>query len=291
MLKNGNAQNSKSYLKTSIVLLFFFLISLTSSSTIYANTETDSLKYKWDRFSISFGGFLAGMNDDIIFGSKQVGLGVSINLEDALGLKTSSLVLRSDASYRFGKRLRSSAKFSYYGLFRDSRKVLETEIEVGDEVFPVGTELNSLFNLQVFKGTYDWAFYKDKRVKFGLSAGLFVMPIRFKFVAKNIPEVKTNFTAPLPVVGISSDIIIRPKIHIKQSIEFLYLSFTNFRGVLTDFNLRLEYNPWDHWGFGLGINSFNLQIAIKKESDINLDFIGTIETSFTGILFYGRYFF
>ncbi len=51
--------------------------------------KTDTLNYNWDRFSLSVGGFMSGLSSDIILGSQQVGLGLSINPEDALGLHSS----------------------------------------------------------------------------------------------------------------------------------------------------------------------------------------------------------
>ncbi len=253
--------------------------------------EPDSLKYPRERFSINFGGFFASLNNDIIVGNEQLGLGISLNLEDALGLETSSLVVRGDTEYHFGKRGRSAARFEYFGLYRTATKVLESEIEIDSTVFPVGTKLSSKFYFQIFKGAYDYAFYIDERIRIGASIGLFVMPISFSTVGLNLPEVSTSITAPLPVLGLSTEFAITPKLNFKQSIEFLYLEFSNYKGVLTDFDIRLEYNPWRHIGFGIGFNSYNLNISVTAESNINLDFVGSLESSYAGLLFYGRYYF
>ncbi len=281
--------------KTNLFNYFAFtLLSVAPLNKALATTssiESDSLKYSWERFSVFFGGFLTGLNNDIIIGNEQVGLGIGINLEDALDLKTSSLVLRGEAEYHFGKRRRSAVKFGYFGLYRDAKKVLETEIEFEDEIFPIGTELSSTFDLQIFKGSYDYAFYMDDRVRFGASIGLFVMPIKFSANALNKQEVVAQFTAPLPVLGLSTDFAITPKLRFRQSIEILYLKFSKFEGILADLNIRLEYNPWNHIGFGLGFNSYDLNFSISAESSVNLDFVGTIESSYAGLLFYGRYYF
>ncbi len=282
-------------LKNNLILylgvILFFAIPLNQALASVALNESDSLKYPRERFAVSFGGFLTGLNNDIIIGSQYVGLGVGINLEDALGLKTSSLVLRGEAEYHFGKRRRSAVRFGYFGLFRNAIKVIDTEIEFEDEIFPIGTELNSKFDLQIFKGTYDYAFYMDDRVRFGVSIGVFVMPIKFTTASSVKNEVKAQFTAPLPALGLSTDFAITPKLRFKQSIEILYLKFSNIEGVLVDLNLRVEYNPWEHFGFGLGLNSNDINISLAQESNVNIDFVGSVETSFTGLLFYGRYYF
>ena len=274
-------------------LAFIFIVAAPLNNTQASSSiiESDSLKYPRERFSVSFGGFLTTLNNDIILGSKQLGLGLSLNVEDAFGLKTSTTVLRGDVEYNFGKRRRSNGKLEYFGLYRDAQKVLDTEIEIDTVTFPVGTEINSIFNLQIFKGTYDYAFFMDDRVRLGVSIGLFIIPIRFSTKGLNYSEVKTQFTAPLPVLGISTSFAITPKLKFRQSIEFLYIRFSNFDGVLTDLNVRLEYNPWKHFGFGLGFNTHDLKINLSAESNIDLDFVGSIESSFAGLVFFGRYYF
>lgn len=274
-------------------LTFLIIATLPLNKTLAttANIESDSLKYPREQFSVSFGGFLTSIKNDIIIGNEQLGLGVSLNVEDAFGLKTSTTVLRGDVEYALGKRKRSIIGLEYFGLYRSASKVLESEIEIDTMVYPVGTQLNSKFDLQIFKGDFDYAFYMDERIRIGASFGLFIMPISLSTDGEQFSEFNAQITAPLPVLGLSTDFAITPKIHLKQRIEFLYLRFSNFEGVLTDLNVRLEYNPWKHFGFGLGFNSYDLDITITSESNINLDFIGTIESSFAGLLFYGKYFF
>ena len=256
-----------------------------------AVNKTDTLKYKWERFSLSIGGFLSGLSSDIIVGSQQVGLGLSINLEDALGLQSSSLVLRGDAGYHFGKHNRNSLRFGYFGFFRDAIKVLESEIEIGDELYPVGTEINSKFNLQIYKGSYDYSFYMDERVRLGASFGIYVLPVSFYTSALGLSDEVAEFIAPLPVFGLSSDFAISPKLFLKQNIDLLYLEISSFKGYITNLNINLEYNPWKHFGFGLGINTYRLNISASQKDNVGLDFVGSVKTSYTGLLFYGKYFF
>ncbi len=294
MKNNSTTLPSNRYLNILFLftlLILFTLIPLNITLANITQIESDSLEYPKERFSVNLGGFVAGLKSDIIIGSKQIGLGLALNLEEALGLESSIWVLRGEAEYNFGKRRRSLARFGYFGYFRVARKVLESELEIGDEIYPIGTELNSQFNFQIFKGTYDYAFYLDKRVRLCVSLGLFIMPINFSTSAMDQAEVNADFIAPLPVLGISTDFAITPKIHLKQSIEFFYLEFSNFKGVLTDLNVRVEYNPWRHFGFGFGLDTYDLNITVAKDSNIDLDFVGSVETSFTGLLFYGKYYF
>jgi hypothetical protein len=273
-----------------ILVVFQTSLDVNAQDNNSVNT-TDTLNYKWERFSVSVGGFITGLSSDIILGSQQVGLGLSINLEDALGLQSSTLVLRGDAGYHFGKRNRHSLRFGYFGFFRDAKKVLESEIEIGDETYPIGTEINSKFDLQIYKGTYDYSFYMDERIKLGASFGIYILPISFSTSALGLSEEIAKFIAPLPVLGVSSNFAISTKLFLKQNIDLLYLEISSFKGYITNLNINLEYNPWKHFGFGLGINTYRLNISASQKDNVGLDFVGSVKTSYTGLLFYGKYFF
>ena len=115
------------------------------------------------------------------------------------------------------------------------------------------------------------------------------MPIRFSTSALGLSEEAMYFVAPLPVLGFRTNFAITPKFLLKQSIEVLYLEISSFRGKILDFNARIEYNPWKNFGFGLGINSFRLNITGYKENNGLNDFKGSVKTGYTGLLFYGKF--
>ena len=273
----------------SLLLVAFFACPLARAQEYNSDIKSDTITYSWERFSFRLGGFLAGLNSDIQLSSQQVGLGVNINVEEALGLESSAFVFRSELAYNYGKRRRSNTRIGYFGLFREASKVLETEITIGDQNFPVGTEVNSQFNLQIFKGTYEYSFYLDERVKLYASVGLFIMPISFSTSALGFSEEAFEFIAPLPVLGVGASFAITPKLKFKQSIEILYLKISNFKGGISNINVMMEYNPWKHLGFGLGLNSYLLNIEAFEESDSFLNFKGTVKTGYTGLLLYGKY--
>jgi hypothetical protein len=282
-------------MKDKILLGLLLLIAL-SGLTLQAQdpekeTDKDSLEYHWDRFSVSLGGFLAGTNSDISLSGSEMGLGININLEDALGLSTSTFAFRGEAEYNIGSRRRSHVRMSYFGLIRNSTKTLETEVEIGNSVFLAGTELNSKFNLHIIRGLYDYAYFKDERISLGVSGGLYVLPVNLELGAGDVIEEGTNFVAPLPVIGVRNAFLITPKIAIKQSVEVLYIKISNYQGSISDLNIWLEYNPFKHLGFGLGYNTFQLNFNSNQSAKNDRDFDGSIETGYSGLLFYGRYFF
>ncbi len=265
-------------------------------NSVSSAQEKDSLKNiepveTWGRFTVNLGGFIAGVNTGVRFGNEQLGLGIDIKLEEALGMQASNFVFRSDAMYRFGEKKKHSIKAGYFSFTRSAEKILDTELEVGDHVFPIGTDITSRFDFAIFNAMYDYAFFNDKRVNLGVSLGFFIMPTRFEIGVSGVKDESTEFVAPLPVLGLRTDFVITPKFYLKQSIEVLYLRIDNFTGSILDVNLRLEYNTWKHIGFGMGINMYKLAIEGKAESYPGIDMVGSIEIGYTGLQLYGRCYF
>jgi len=100
----------------------------------------------------------------------------------------------------------------------------------------------------------------------------------------------TKFVAPLPVLGLATDFAITPRLFFKQSVELLYLDISNFRGAITDVNIRLEYNLWKHFGFGGGLNSYRLNIEAYGDQNSFFGFKGSLRTGYTGFLMYVKYY-
>jgi hypothetical protein len=256
----------------------------------HTKVEKDSLQYQWDRFSVSLGGFLTTVSSDLSIIGEEMGLGLSVNLEEALGLSSSIFVLRGESEYNFGSRRRSHVRFGYFYLLRNSVKSLENEIEIGDVVYPIGTDVNSKMDLHIIRALYDYSFYRDRRASLGLSVGLYILPMSYSIGVDQVIDEADAFILPLPVIGFRSAFLITPKIIIKQNWELLYVKTTNFKGDISDFNVWLEYHPLNHLGIGLGLNSFRFSMTATEEWRAR-EFAGTFKTRFTGILLYGKYYF
>jgi hypothetical protein len=256
----------------------------------HTKVEKDSLQYQWDRFSVSLGGFFTTISSDISIKGEEMGVGMNVNLEDAFGLNSSTLVIRGESEYNFGKRRRSHVRFGYFVLLRNSVKTLENEIEIGNEVYPVGTDLSSKMNMHIIRGMYDYAFFRDERASLSISGGLYILPMSYSFGTDRIIDESDSFVLPLPVIGFRSAFLITPRFIIKQNWELLYAKAANFQGDISDLNVWLEYHLLNHLGIGVGINSFRFSMSAKEEWRAR-EFAGTFKTGFTGLLLYAKYYF
>jgi len=259
------------------------ILFITLSSTL---AQTDSTKR---RGSLSLGVFLSNHSNNITLVGSNLGAGVNVNLEKALGLQVNNAVFRVDFDYKLGKKNRSEIYAGYFGFNRKASKVLEEEINIGDQTFPVGAEANSQFSFQLIKVGYGYDIVSDERLTIGTSLGFYIMPIGFRIESQNFEEEATDFIAPLPILGFDLGIWVTPKLYYSQEISFLFISISNFTGLVFDTNLKLDYSITNLWALGVGLNNFGINIEGESVTDGLVEFDGNIKSSFLGMQFYTRF--
>lgn len=288
------------YNKNSRILLLLSICLIFPVQLIYCQTDSLSIKnqaaddkkdyFKQERLSLSLGYFFTGNNTGVTLGSKQAGIGLIVDFEDAFGLKTSSFVFRGNANYSYGKRKQHAIILDYFSVNRKATKTLDADLEFGDTIFPVGTQLDSKYYLSIIRANYEYTFFQDERVSLGFSAGLFIMPISFSVKSGDSNDQTATMIAPLPVIGLKTDFLVTKKLMIKQRAELLYLSIDNFSGGILDLNCSIEHKTFKHFGFGLGINSNRLNISAIGEDYPGVDFFGSVKMDYTGVFLYLSYY-
>jgi hypothetical protein len=112
------------------------------------------------------------------------------------------------------------------------------------------------------------------------------MPLNFSLETTNSNEQSGTMIAPLPVLGLRSDFLITKKMVLKQSAELLYLQVDNFAGSILDLNFAIEHKTFNHFGFGLGINSNRLNISATGDDYPGVDLFGSVKMDYTGAFVY-----
>jgi hypothetical protein len=278
-------------MKKGIGISIIFITLAFLFPAVAAGEEGEKAK-PWERFSLNVGGFVATLNSDLRIGSQSLGAGIDVSPEDALGLDSSLFVFRADALWRFTSNRRHRFELSYYDLRRASTKTLEADIQIDDKIFSTGTTVDSLFDLQVIRAAYSYSLIQDDRVDLGISAGLYVMPIRIKLSSTSSGETQDEgITAPLPVAGLHFDFAITPKFFLKQSIDVFYFQYQNFSGGLLDTRVGVEYNIWKHVGIGAAYEYFRLQVKAEGQDYPEINLVGKIQFNYGGLLLYGKFYF
>jgi hypothetical protein len=268
------------------VAIFFFILVLGSWTLVLrAGAESDKAQEKpWERFSLNLGGGITFLKSDVRIGSESTG--ISVNVEDALGLDTDMVVLRAEGILRLGESRRHRLDFGYFDLSRSGTKTTGRDITIGNTLYPTGTTVDTEFDLKLFKGAYSYSLVQDDRIDFGLGAGLYVAPIDFR-VSNSVSGAReeSSSTSPLPFLELHIDYALTPKLFLKQKLDLFYAEYKDFKGRLVDASIGLEYNIWKHFGLGLAFNIFSLHVEDKGDAT-NLK--GSIDLAFSGLMLYGK---
>lgn len=274
-----------------IVFVYLITLIITFFSPPVLAHEKEKEEEPWKKFDLNVGWFFTGMDSSVRFG--LAGVGIEIDVEEALGLETSTSVFRLDSFWRFGRNLRHRFDLGWFALHRAGKKTLGRDIEIGDTIFPTGTTVKSSLDIDIFKGAYSYSFFQDDRLDLAASFGLFVMPISFDISSSGFVEgnESESITAPLPVLNLRADLALTPKVFLKNSLDIFYLEIGEFTGGILDVKIALEYNPFKHVGFGLAFESFRARIEAKGGDYPEIDFHGKIVYEYFGLMLYGKIFF
>jgi hypothetical protein len=269
------------------------ILSLAAGPSAADDTAKDS---PWAKFSFNAGAFLSSTATDVRFGS---GLGVTINLEEAFGLEATNRVFRLDTYWRFTDNRRHRVDFSWFSLKRSAYRKLTDDITINppndDEItLETGAEVESFIDLDIFEIDYRYSFIQDERLDMAGGIGLYVMPISFGLNVTGIVDEQGDqaFTAPLPVLSLKIDVLIAPKWYFRNGAQLFYVEYDGMVGSVTNLRSGLEYNPWKHFGLGVGVESMRLYLEgngqiVYPDNDLK----GTVGFNYFGLNLYGRVYF
>ena len=257
---------------------------------------SDATKSPWATFSFNAGAFASRSETEIRFGS---GLGVEVNLEDALGMESDTQVFRLESYWRFTDNKKHRVDLSWFSLNRSASRRISEDIVIKppdeDEIIlEAGTEVKSKYDMDIIQLIYSYSFIHDDRLDFAGSAGLYIMPISFGLEVTGLVDEKADqsFTAPLPALGLRMDIMMTPKWYFRGSTQLFYIEYEDYTGSLTNARTAVEYNPWKHVGLGIGIDAMRMSIQADDSASIpGLDLRGNVDFTYIGLYLYGRIFF
>ena len=245
-----------------------------------------------ERFYLRLGGFnQRDIDSTLRIDSKILGLGTIVDLENDLAMEDEVTVARIDGFYRFNKRHRLG--WTWYRTRREGTAIAVRDIQIGDEIFPVGAEINSHLDFETYKVGYSWSFINVKKYEFYIGAGLDASRVSLKFTGETLTgeEVETldyrqRSTLPLPTVAFGGRFNITDKFKLRFRTEVFSLEFGEFEGTWRDTLLLGEYNFGKNVGAGGGLNFYDINLKLERDS-----LRGVFDTSYTGFLLYLKTYF
>ena len=237
-----------------------------------------------EKFSLSLGAFIADSDSvtrlDV---SGEARRGTPVDFETDLGLDASDSVFRIDGYYRFNDRHRID--FSAFDLSRSATTQIKKEIDWQGTIFPISANVDSDFDLNIYKLAYTYSIILREKGYVGLTAGLYTADIGTRLSAADIANREGgDVTAPLPVVGVRGEYQFAEKWSFRASGEFFSLEYQDFDGSLTDFYAGVDYQLFEHVGIGLGLNSVRIDMEVE-----NNDWNGDLDWKYEGVLLFFKF--
>lgn len=283
------------------LLKALLLISVLASTLLFplspcaadSDTQDDTQDLPWERGYVDLGAYFADMNTSFRLGASNVGIGVSIDAEEFLGLTTNDSAFRIDAGYRLSKSKRHMLDLGWFSFDRESEKKLGEDVvlppEMGGDTLYVGTVISSFFKFDIIKLKYKYALILDDRVDMSLGVGFYIMPVRIGLGRKGDELKDEDVTAPLPVFGLGADVILTKHWLLRQNLDLFFLKIGDFKGSIINAQAAVEYSNWKHWGVGAGVDGLQLRIQAEGKDYLNIDFVGNIKFSYFGAQLYVKF--
>jgi hypothetical protein len=247
----------------------------------------------WDRGAVALGGYLTALNTSVSFGVDGLA-GLSIKPENALGLDSSMFVFGAAGYYRLGESKRHQISLSYSGYHRSASGTLTKEIAIGDNVLLPGTELHTVFNLDIARVSYTYAIFQDDRVRIGLGLGVYVAPIKIQVKVDTADASyeagKIDVTLPLPAFSLQGELRLTRRFSLVGDLNAMYLRIGDYEGSLLNANVGMEYRLWKHFGLGLAFNAMTVNVEASSSSNSypGADFVGRVTVDYGGLFLYGK---
>ncbi len=248
--------------------------SLSLSATLAAQEPADR-----ERGAISFGAFISKPDTEARVAG-DAGNGTDLNLEDDLGLESSTTILRIDGHWWMSRRNRLDA--SAFSFSRNGSRTIDETIDFGDETYQINTVVNSTSDVDIWKAAYTFAPVIKERGYLGLTAGLYVSQNALSLSQATLGSVESEeLTAPLPVIGVRGQYAITDRIKLRGAVELFGIDTDDASGRLSDFNIGADYRLGKRFAVGLAYNKVAMNIAATDG-----DFNGALDWGYDGWLLY-----
>lgn len=254
------------------------LLALTSAAASAQGVSTETIPNHpalSDKFRFELGGFYSRSSTQASLGPSSGGTGVVVDFENTLGLEDRNLSAIGGFVWRISDRWR--LEVDYFSLNRDATRTLGTQVEWGNQVFPVGTTVESRYDFSDIRVSGGYSFFKRRDKELGVGLGLHVAGIKTSLQAAGIGAESTDVTAPLPVLNFYGTFALTNEWAVRMRVDWLSLNYDIYSGDLRSTAIDVLYQPFRRVGFGFGLRTFVLDVEIDDST-----WRGRARTSYTG---------
>lgn len=217
-----------------------------------------------DRFFLGAGVVWAKSNVTANLNTGRIGLGTFVDFENDIGLNENNLI------GQFAFRMRLSSRWvleaEYFSLNRDGERQLERTIDWGDLSIPVNAAVRGTSSLDDLRVSVGYSFFRRKDKEIGVGIGAHVMSFDASLSTQNFGSQKASQSAPLPVLTMYAQIALTDRWLFRTRVDRLGLDTGEVDGSVFSSATDFVYQPWRHFGAGIGYRDINIQISSTGDS-------------------------
>lgn len=228
-----------------------------------------------DRWSFGAGFFLPSTTTQASLTSNSTGLGTSISFEDTLGMERSQTVPTLYGRWRINQRWRIDA--DYFQLNRDSERVIDRDIQWGDQVFSANSSVSSKFDFSDLRVSAGYSFFRTPDKELGVGLGLHMAWYDVSLNGPSGGGDGQDVLAPLPVLSLYGQFAITDRWAVGARLDRFSLDYDKFSGSLTNLALDVQYQPFRHVGFAFGYRGLFIKAEVEGDR-----VTGTFRQTFSG---------
>lgn len=243
----------------------------------------------WRDFEFRAGGFITAVDSGLALKSDS-GLGAVVDVEDVLDLDATVRSVRLEMSWAVGARHRLHVDF--YDLSRDGDNRLGQDLQVGNDVYPTGTDVETDLGLQLYTLTYGYSFFQDDRFDVAVTFGLHGLRTRVGLEAADLGVDKSErFFLPVPMPGLRADFALTPSFWLRYRLELLWFNVDEYRTTLVESSVGFELVLCDPVALGISYDTMRFRLSMEDEDYPRVEFRGEIEAASSGLMIYLSLFF
>ena len=218
-----------------------------------------------DRFRISAGAFF--VNHKTFARLSPAGGDIpGVNIEGDTSVPAHQTDFRLDEHFRISRRHRLD--FGYWSMNRGAVTRLTGEIEWDGEVFPVDSNVTTVWDTRVTRIEYRFSAISREKVDVSLSLGVFAMKvtsgIEFGDDQDNVAT-DTAEQAPLPMLGAGIDWFFSDKWVLRASGQYLALNIGDtLDGSWGELKAAIEWYPLPKAGLGVMYNFADIDVDLRN---------------------------
>lgn len=235
------------------------------------------------RFKIDIGGMTSRFDTSLLLKSQTGPAALYLDLEDDVGLDSSNMDFRIGGFYRIGDRHR--IYFQHFKFQRDSSRVIDKVIEIGDNIWDIDAVLTTDSRTSFTELAYMYSLIQDGKFELSGLAGFHWFQYKSSFAGENngneFVEETASLQGPLPVLGVDISYAVNPRLNLLWRSELFAVQIGKYGGRLSYHYIAAEYYLWRNMGLGLAFNDFSIDIKVDGDNRV-----GEIEAAFKGLMFY-----